>query len=92
MSWSASVTGRPGDVLEKFSKTAKESWGYTHSQGDKAAIDAALVYLQDRVAYYGGNLVPTTLLKLEGSGHWDDTSGSGNAMVTVNVFGDRRRS
>lgn len=91
MSWSANVTARPSEVLEKFAATAKNSWGYNHSVGDKEAIEAVLRYLEERLGFYGGNQVPTTFVKAEGSGHWDDSTGSGSVTVNLSVFADRRR-
>lgn len=92
MSWSVKVAGRPADVLAKFTEHATASWGYTHSVLDKEAIDWAIAALKNRVDWYSSNQVPTTILELEGSGHFDDTAGGGNVTVGCRVITDRRRA
>ena len=92
MSWSARVAGRPAEALERFTAAAKASWGYTHSEGDKGNIDWAIASLADRIKFFAGNEVPTTIVELEGSGHFDDASGQGNVTITFKVLADRRRS
>lgn len=91
MSWSVKVAGKPTDALTKFIEYATTSWGYGHSLGDKENIDQAIAYLTSRVSYFGGNQVPTTIVELEGSGHWDDVTGQGNVLVGIRVLTDRRR-
>ncbi len=91
MSWSVKVAGKPIEALEKFTGAATTSWGYTHSAVEKENIDQAIDYLAGKLDYFN-NGVPTTLVELEGSGHWDDASGQGNVTVSIRVFTDRRKS
>lgn len=91
MSWSARAAGTPKEALAKFIEQATTSWGYSHSLGDKENIDQAIAYLVGRVAYLD-NGVPTTILELDGSGHWDDVTGLGNVSVGLRVLADRRRT
>lgn len=91
MSWSVKTAGKPKEALAKFIEQATSSWGYGHSLGDKENIDQAIAYLASRVTYFD-NGVLTTILEIEGSGHWDDVSGQGNVTVGLRVLTDRRRT
>lgn len=90
MSWSVKVAGKPERALEKFIGQATASWGYTHSAVEKENIDQAIAYLTARLNYFN-NGVPTLIVELEGSGHWDDASGWGNVTVGLRVLTDRRQ-
>ena len=91
MSWSVKVAGRPGEALAKFTEYATTSWGYKYSVVEKENIDQVISYLAARVSYFD-NGVPTTIVELEGSGHWDDASGQGNCMAGFRILTDRRKS
>ncbi len=91
MSWSVKTAGHPGEALARFTGAATASWGYTHSAVEKENIDQVISYLAARVSYFD-NGVPTTIVELEGSGHWDDASGQGNCTAGFRILTDRRKS
>ncbi len=91
MSWSVKVAGKPTEVLEKFVGQVKSSWGYKNSIYDKEALDWVIASVENRLNWYTSNGT-APVFELESTGHFDDTTGTGNVSVNVRVLGERRRA